>query len=291
MLAVYLPSRNADRTRAAGTNGDDDVGNDKPALIVRRVKDAQSAIDFAYTNYGVNAYAFLGYNMMTAGLTLQHRITTEERVLHFCCRYMAFAATSDKPLDESLQLVGRAFVDLKEFRAPLGWRIQMLGVRKVVDTLLQYATLERKFAEAKTTKPAATRRPGRVQGMPIYEVLRSAFGLTFMVDNNLNSIGYIGKRGKTGDFGGILGYTAQKAKALAKKAERARQLVKQGGLTEDAAATQLRQEQAAEDAAENQRITRQGERALELQRERPDLIVGGNNAEAGPSGAAPGGGN
>jgi hypothetical protein len=148
-------------------------GNSQPAFEVVRFPDAESAIRSSFEDFGIVKIAILGYGMLSAGLTVQTIIQaplnsnlvqrraknakrktvdgsdgTYNRI--YCAKYLALATTTTSSLDKNLQLAGRTFAELKEHKAPLNWKIQVLGVTDIVDTLTQYSNMEEILADINT---------------------------------------------------------------------------------------------------------------------------------------------
>ena len=217
LLAIYKPEDNKEIQRGG-----------EPHFRCYRTYDAEQATGYALKTHKITRVAALGYGMLKAGLTMQNRQEHDDfdSPLYYCPQYVAMATSDTAALDDQLQTAGRAFVDLKTLERPLyapdAWKIQLLGVKDIETTLVQYSAMEMRLAKA------TARRSERLTGMPVYEVLRSEFGTSFMITNSVNSIGVVGTR--RGDFGSILGLTASDAAAAATRAAKNRLA---GGVTEE----------------------------------------------------------
>ena len=207
LLAIYDPKNNK--------------GKKDPVFHCRGVQDAAVGAVYALEKFGITRVAILGYGMLQAGLTVQSTIEHSGKTHHYCPRYVALATADTAALDAQLQIAGRAFVDIKGVVAPDMWTIELLGVKNMVETLKQYSAMEDRLAKGKVVQESANRQLGRVAGMPMYEVLRTAFTSDFMITNSVNSIGVLSTRKV--DFGSILGLTAAKARDAAQSAKLARE--------------------------------------------------------------------
>lgn len=204
------------------------------------VSNADVAISNAYFGKegvrprGVSKIAVLGYNMLAAGLTVQSVLNTgPEGVFNFCPAFVALATAENAPLDTQLQIAGRSFVELKETDAPPEWKIQLLGVKGMVDRLNRYSEMEEVLANIKDTK--------------MYEALKESFTADLMSENSMGTLGVIGTR--RSDFGSVLGLTPEEAKKKAEKAAKLRATNADKREIREAAKAAAKAEKAAEKAA------------------------------------------
>ena len=175
--------------------------NAPPAFQVIRFPNAESAIRAVWQDKSpedqdggparrISKIAILGYNMLSAGLTVQTVIgspvndstmightrgktrarisagTSTGGVMNriYCAQYLALATSKDASLDKTLQLAGRTFAELKKHEAPLGWKIKLLSVENSVDTLQRYSEMEEILADINTPKALLDQRR-RVDGL------------------------------------------------------------------------------------------------------------------------------
>jgi hypothetical protein len=128
---------------------------DRPAFDVVMLDTVQSAISYAREVYGIDAIAMLGYTMFTAGLTVQAQLHVKtppgepDEVWYYCPRYFAMASSKEQARDAQLQLIGRAFVELRTVLPsnPDDWRVQVLGVEKLVEDMQAYDAIEKLWAQ------------------------------------------------------------------------------------------------------------------------------------------------
>ena len=84
--------------------------------------------------------------MLRAGTTIQTVVRENgvngpfERI--YCASHIAIASTENTSLDAQLQTAGRTFAELKHHDAPKNWKINVLGVKSIVETLKSYAEME-----------------------------------------------------------------------------------------------------------------------------------------------------
>ena len=88
------------------------------------------------------------------------------------------ALTTESPLDEQLQLVGRTFTELHDARFPAGYKIKLLSVLGESERLAAYAHIERYYAEADSAK--------------IYKLLKNVYRLATSI-NPSNPTRLLGK--------------------------------------------------------------------------------------------------
>ena len=110
------------------------------------------------TSQGAVRVAVLGFNMLKAGLAFQTAVAEPANkklatVAHYPVSYVAYQSSLTPQLDTSLQLVGRAFAELRGPTRPSKHKIKVLGVSGIVDTIYRYARLERNFADASREQP------------------------------------------------------------------------------------------------------------------------------------------
>ena len=180
------------------TDNHDVAAGEVPRFEMLLASGAKEAVRHAWEAYRISRVAVLGYGMLKAGLTVQVFLPARggEPERHYCPRYLAMSTSSSTPLDTQLQMAGRTFVDLKEHEAPFDWKIEVLGVPGIVETLAQYSNMEQQLANLKPTR--------------IYRALRESFGTKFIKPNELGSMGTVGAR--EGDFAAMLGLTFEAAK-------------------------------------------------------------------------------
>ena len=134
----------------------------KVRLIGYSVKSVQSAVKIAMRIHGVVNVCVLGYNMMSAGLTLQTTLlndrvyrdtlreaddpdgrgSTKAMKVCFVPKSAAVFSSEDATIDEQYQLYGRACVDMRGERlpeidrvgssVPWTWKVEILGSSAVV---------------------------------------------------------------------------------------------------------------------------------------------------------------
>ena len=179
---IYDPNHG----RNLSTDAQSEEMNAAPAFQVVRFTNAESAITACWNDNSVSKIAILGYGMLSAGLTVQtvfpspldpsqimartrgerrqkieNNVETYNRI--YCAKHLALATTTTSTLDKQLQLAGRTFAELKGYAAPLGWKIQVLGVKSIVDTLTNYSEMEELLADINTPKSLLEQRK-RVNG-------------------------------------------------------------------------------------------------------------------------------
>ena len=183
-----------------------------PPVMLQRFPNAQEAIDWAWNGddggaepRGIWKCAVLGYNMLQAGLTLQHthRRNSEipgDHTRRYCPRHFATSISNNAPLDSTLQLVGRAFVDFKDVCVPDKWSIELLGEETLIKRLSLYSKSELHLAKVPS-------------GLATYSAIKQAFWpkgkdqvLTASVFELL-CLGTVGRRHAS--FGELLGIRSQ----------------------------------------------------------------------------------
>ena len=142
--------------------------------MVQRFPNAQEAIDWAWSfddgaaePRGIWKCAVLGYNMLQAGLTLQHTHRGNSEIpgdltRRYCPRHFATSISNNAPLDSTLQLVGRAFVDFKDVCVPDKWSIELLGEETLIERLSLYSKSELHLAKVPS-------------GLATYSAIKKAF--------------------------------------------------------------------------------------------------------------------
>ena len=62
-------------------------------------------------------------------------VNYNKRILIYCLRHMTVmgSETLGKNVDKSLQLIGRSFVDLKQYKAPPHYSITLLSVNQMIE--------------------------------------------------------------------------------------------------------------------------------------------------------------
>lgn len=178
--------------------------NDDTALAKKAVTKMASM----RTSHGAVRVAVLGFNMLKAGLTLQTAVAEPANdsqgklatVTHYLVSYVAYQSSLEPQLDTSLQLVGRAFAELRGLTRPSKHKIKVLGVSGIVDTIYRYARLERNFADA-----------SREQRM--ISALRTTFDAAAVTDDgSLGTLGSVGAKLES-----ILGIDRRMKRVLAAK--------------------------------------------------------------------------
>lgn len=243
---------------------DGEADNAVPTFYCFLAPNAEVAIDAVWREFQIPKIAIMGYGMLQAGLTVQSVIKspkdhsfieprakngkipklqrgTETYLRIYCPRYVALATASNAALDAQLQIAGRAFVELKGTSKPKGWRIKLLGVEKIVSRLTNYSAMEQTLAEINKGD----------ENLKMYEALKQKFNATMMEENLEGTLGVVGVR--RGDFGNILGLTAEAAARRA-KAARVAEAAKAKGEDAEAAFNEFMEAEAAaakatEDAA------------------------------------------
>ena len=174
-------------------------------IELKRALNMEQVVSYKPDDKNVFHYAIMGYSMFKAGLTVQTIREALERgkkiKYNFCPRFMAYVCTAATPLDESLQTVGRCFVDLKledneqymldGFKET--WKIQLLSIKTLIPALKAYNAAEYEFAHADTVGTPERLGDLRTKGKMLYEVLRSAFPRRLVAKLNLECVGVISK--------------------------------------------------------------------------------------------------
>lgn len=168
------------RLRFAGelSDGQDDPVNDTETPledlngVVLRLNmdawpDAQTAVQFFHTDKNMCKVMAAGYNMFTAGTTMQSSRVRDvcwalhhpksglvgPTDIHWVPRYMSLAGKDDPTADGMYQLIGRTFVDMRGSveggpnELPAGWRVSFLGARTVLPAVDLYSKLELRLAQ------------------------------------------------------------------------------------------------------------------------------------------------
>lgn len=234
---------------------DCEAENAIPTFYCFLAPNAEVAIEAVWREFQIPKIAIMGYGMLQAGLTVQSVIKSPKNhslikprnkngkiaplkkgtptyLRIYCPQYVALATASNAALDAQLQIAGRAFVELKGTPKPKGWRIKMLGVENIVSRLTNYSAMERTLAEINDGD----------ESLKLYEALKQKFNATMMEENLEGTLGVVGVR--RGDFGNILGLTAEAAARRAKAARVAKEAKEKG---EDAEAA-FNEFMAAEEA-------------------------------------------
>lgn len=143
-------------------------GFDDVKTAMRAIRQGLHAGKTDTGGYSIDKFAIIGYTMLTAGATIQD--TTPVEIVggqalktYYVPQYAIVALTSESPLDEQLQLVGRTFTELHDARFPADYKIKLLSVLGESERLTAYAHIERYYAEADSTK--------------IYKLLKSVYRL------------------------------------------------------------------------------------------------------------------
>ena len=173
----------------------------QPILQPFLAASSEEAIEHARSN-DVKKACVLGFGMFRAGLTLQHVVVKKgaPRVV-YAPRYIALASSTDAPLDDLLQKVGRCFVDIKEVDGATNWSIKLLARDGLVERLQGYAALEARLAST--------------GGVPVYKALKGEFDRTELANSTRDGsagLGLVGAR--RGDILAILGLTRMEAARL-----------------------------------------------------------------------------
>ena len=178
---------------------------DEPDLDVFFAANAKEAINKLWSTTGVqiSKVAILGYGMLQAGLTVQ-TFVSPNRI--YCPRHVAVATAETAALDVQLQMVGRAFADLRAVTRPpvegadSRWRIELLSVPGMATRLQEYSAMETILADVNE------------KGKPISmcEALKRSFTRQLMQVNAYGTLGTVGVR--RGDFASILGLDAAEAR-------------------------------------------------------------------------------
>ena len=138
-------------------------------------------------NRKVEKVAILGYQKLQAGLTVQTSVTkykTQGISAQFCVSHVATGYNDNTSMDTYLQMVGRAFADLKSIPAPSKWKIKLLGVQGAVNDLKKYSEMETILAEAKIEEGSKGK---------LYQVLKSV-SMRHALAERVSSLGLVGIR-------------------------------------------------------------------------------------------------
>ena len=131
------------------------LDTDVPEFVFDRFDSAGDALDWAWEseNRQIGKCAILGYNMLQAGLTLQHTKRDHEgKQRRYLPNYVACKTAPTTSLDTTLQVVGRSFVDFHDVYVPSTWKIKLLGVEGLCSELKIYQTVENKLASVGDTQ-------------------------------------------------------------------------------------------------------------------------------------------
>ena len=128
----------------------------------------------------------------------------------YCPRYVAVNPNISSGLDAQLQLVGRAFVDLRSVEVPENWSIQLLGAYNLESKLKLYGSMERSLANA---RGVVDKDSGLLRYLPTYELLRRIVVPEIIKSqNDAFDVGYVSSR-RVG-FGKLFGFTNNDLKTL-----------------------------------------------------------------------------
>ena len=193
---------------------------DVPGFKCYFTSSADKAIEYVWKKWDkmIKKFSVLGYGMLEAGLTVQTYIKDQDRQggkhteRMFCPQYVALATSDDAPLDSQLQIAGRSFVDLKNQSAPPHWRIKLLGVKGRIESLQNYSSMEKRFADIGRDEDEGQMR--------MFEALKRGFGTRIVGLNSLKTLGVLGVR--RGEFSRILGLTPAAVDILIGKVEETR---------------------------------------------------------------------
>ena len=97
--------------------------------------DAQTAIEGAMRQCGIQKVAVVGFKMFEGGST-QATLRLDGATHHFVPRFMSIAPnqSNSRDLSQLYQLIGRGFVDMQGLQLPTSWRLDLLatsGTRKL----------------------------------------------------------------------------------------------------------------------------------------------------------------
>jgi len=200
LLCVYSPCFQGNDTTAQS--------NARPGFVCFGAVNAQQSIRFVLDMYGIEKIGIFGFTMLEAGLTVQHMQTDPndtEKTLIFCPSHIGIVGTVDRPLDATLQTVGRTFVSLP-FEKPENWKIKLLSSKGLRARLSTYSEIELALTKLK--------------GKKLFEALRETFTPKEVVESGVYDLGTVGVRRE--QIIHLLGYTKSQfatASANAKSGE------------------------------------------------------------------------
>jgi hypothetical protein len=168
-----------------------------PALTAFLATNAKEAIAYAKETFGITKVVISGFNLLKAGLTVQTHLEAELSIEEYLVSHVAVATSDTSALDVQLQMVGRAFADIKGQKAPSpeDWAIHLMGVKDRAMVLQQYSALEENLADAGAL------------GEPMFEALRAQFTEEELSRIDFVKLGLIGMR--RGSIANLLNVTAE----------------------------------------------------------------------------------